>query len=50
MEWASDLPWAALLAVLIAGPWGVVLIVALLRGYDVVVSLTRRQREDDAEG
>jgi hypothetical protein len=38
---------AVLVAVVVAGPWGVVLIVALIRGYDLRVLLTRRHHRDD---
>ena len=41
---------AALVALIVAGPWGLVLIVALFRGYDLRVSMKRRRlarRDDD---
>lgn len=38
---------AVLVAVVVAGPWGVVLVVALIRGYDLRLSVTRRRDPDD---
>ena len=48
---AADL--ATLVAVVVAGPWGLVLAIALLRGYSVHIKVWRRrqreQRDDDSE-
>lgn len=41
---AGDL--AVLVALVIAGPWGLVIVVALIRGYDLRVLLTRRARAE----
>jgi hypothetical protein len=38
---AADL--ATLAAVVVAGPWGLVLAIALLRGYSITISLRRRR-------
>jgi hypothetical protein len=32
---------------LVLGPWGVALVVALLRGYSLTITLTRRHSERD---
>jgi predicted PurR-regulated permease PerM len=44
---------ATLLAIVVVGPWGLVLAIALLRGYSISIRLwRRRQREqprDDSE-
>lgn len=34
---------AALVALALGAPWAIVLVVALVRGYDLTVTLTRRQ-------
>lgn len=45
---AADL--ATLVAVVVAGPWGLVLAIALLRGYSIVISIRRRRPPpDDSE-
>ena len=42
--------WLLLLVLLAIVPWAVVLLIALLRGYDVNVTLHRKPRHYDEEG
>jgi hypothetical protein len=40
---AADI--ATVVALVVAGPWGLVIIVALVRGYDLRVLITKRRME-----
>lgn len=41
---ASDV--AMLLAIVVVGPWGLVLAIALLRGYSIRITVTRPEQDD----
>lgn len=47
LSWADA---ATLAAIVVAGPWGLVLLVALLRGYSISLRIRRRRQREQLPG